>query len=79
MTSTRNIDIMYEGSSIRIGKNRKTNRIYFQRVEDSQYDFWYRFEPEYYQDYANFMNDYTDYLDKQSIYPDMSHRIDIDT
>lgn len=58
MITTDKIDVKYEGKSIRIGVSKTNGYVYFQKVETDHKGIWYRFEPSYYLDYEEFLEDY---------------------
>lgn len=67
MENTTNIEVKYEGKFIRIGKHKINGNTYFQRSDvDPIHDLWYRFEPEYYCDYEEYIKEYCDYLKQES-------------
>ena len=58
MINTHNVDIKYEGKSIRIGVSKTNGYVYFQQIKNNVKGIWYRFEPSYYEDYTEFLEDY---------------------
>ena len=63
MQQTKDIVIKYTGKHIRIGIHKDTGSVYFQPIEYSS-KLWFRFEPEYYSDYHNFLEDYTEFKER---------------
>lgn len=59
MTNTNDVEVLFTGSKIRIGKSKTCGYIYFQPIDNSTPSgVWYRFEPSYYLDYEEFLEDY---------------------
>ena len=59
MTNKNDVEVLFIGSKIRIGKSKTSGYIYFQPIDNSTPDgVWYRFEPSYYLDYEEFLEDY---------------------
>ena len=59
MINTHNVDIKYEGKSIRIGVSKTNGYVYFQQVKrNTNKHIWFRFDPSYYEDYTEFLEDY---------------------
>lgn len=74
MQSESNINVKYEGKHIRIGVHKINGNTYMQKVgKDALTTLWYRFEPEYYLDYEEYIKEYCDYLKKESNCPNMHY------
>ena len=74
MQIERNIELKYEGKHIRIGVHKLNGNTYMQQVgKDHIKNLWFRFEPEYYLDYEEYIKEYCDYLKKESNCPNMSY------
>ena len=58
MTTINDIEVLFTGSNIRIGQSKTSGYIYFQPINKSPSGVWYRFEPSYYLDYEEFLEDY---------------------
>lgn len=76
MTTTKDVQIKYRGDQIHIGVSKTNGNIYFRPLAYED-DVWYRFEPEYYMDYKEYIADYTKYRDTP-VYPNMRHSLILD-
>ncbi len=56
MLKNEKITIVYEGKHIRIGIGKENNYVYFQ--PNHLDTIWFRFDPDYYTDYSEFLEDY---------------------
>ena len=72
MQPERNIEVKYEGKNVRIGVHKINGNTYVQKV-DAETNLWFRFEPEYYFDYEEYIKEYCDYLKREANYPNMSY------
>ena len=72
MQNERNIDVKYEGKHIRIGVHKLNGNTYMQQVDNDIGSLWFRFEPEYYLDYEEYIKEYCTYLKNEATYPDLS-------
>ena len=74
MLKNENVIVKYEGNHIRIGTSKATGNTYMQlKNNNSCPNLWYRFEPEYYLDYEEYIKEYCDYLKTEATYPNMSY------
>ena len=74
MQHERNIEVKYEGKHIRIGVHKLNGNTYMQKIDSDEIkNLWFRFEPEYYLDYEEYIKEYCDYLKKEAIYPDLRY------
>ena len=74
MTNNNNIDVKYVGDNIKIGVHKKTGETYIQPRDTDATLIWYRFEPCYYLDYEQYINDYYAWIrTDKATYPDLSY------
>lgn len=74
MTTANDVEVLFTGSKIRIGKSKTSGYMYFQTTDTSMPSgVWYRFEPEYYTDYEEYMKEYCEYLKTDTIYPNLGY------
>ena len=74
MLKNENVIVKYEGNHIRIGTSKATGNTYMQLKEyNSTPNLWYRFEPEYYFDYEEYIKEYCDYLKEEATYPNLGY------
>ena len=58
MINTHNIEQLFQGKHIKIGKSKQTGQIYFQPKDLCDIKIWLKFEPEYYYDYEEFLKEH---------------------
>ena len=74
MQHERHIDVKYEGKHIRIGVHKLNGNTYMQQVgKDDISNLWFRFEPEYYLDYEEYIKEYCNYLKEEATYPNLGY------
>jgi hypothetical protein len=79
MLKNENVIVKYEGKYIRIGISKATGNTYMQLKKfNSCPHLWYRFEPEYYCDYAEYIKDYCDCLNNDIAYQNFTHHTVLD-
>ena len=61
MILEHNVEQLFQGKHIKIGKNKQTGQIYFQPKTLWTTKMWLMFEPEYYYDYKEFLKEYEEY------------------
>ena len=76
MLKNENVLVQYEGDFIRIGVSKKTGKTYIHVIEDTNLPaLWFRFEPEYYTDYEEYLQDYRNYVKQtESTFPDLHYQ-----
>ena len=83
MLENHDIELLYAGTHIRIGRSKKNGNIYFQKIDEPTNLMWFRFEKEYYDDYKYYLRDFDKYeqsvvdgtanIFENKIYPDLSY------
>lgn len=66
MEKLENIEILYTGNHIRIGKAKANSLLYIQPLKDKPTRMWFRFDPEYYYDYKEYLADFEDFKSTRS-------------
>lgn len=60
MTTTNNINVVFVGNHITIGKT-KDGTMYFLPHHFPDRTLWFRFDKDYYSDYQEYLNDYNEH------------------
>ena len=58
MAHVHNVEQLFQGDHIKIGKSKQTGDIYFQPKDMWETKVWLKFSPEYYHDYSEFLKEY---------------------
>ena len=61
MINTHNVEKLFQGKHIKIGKSKQTGQIYFQSKTLWDTKMWIRFEPEYCCEYEEFLKEYKEF------------------